>query len=259
LRVTARGLPEKPSLKESEPLKMQENRRVELIPNDYSLFNPITLESRSLLNPIEKIKFEAKIFSANEISNYTLSVSCGDEIIHTVTVNNPKYVDGIVTLTEEWKMQIEPEKKRNDYKILFIATDRLNRSKSYRMSFPIYFNTAEELAALGKNRQINKYNLILFDFSAATVGSRNSTIIQNIIKKTNPESPVTVEGFTDITGSEDFNEKLSLRRAESVKQALNLPNSKVISSENSVLLYDNDNPEGRFYCRTVEITVMPID
>jgi len=51
------------------------------------------------------------------------------------------------------------------------------------------------------------------------------------------------------------NQELSFKRAESAKNAINHPNCKSFGFGESKSLYDNNLPEGRFYCRTVEINV----
>jgi hypothetical protein len=46
-----------------------------------------------------------------------------------------------------------------------------------------------------------------------------------------------------------------LKRAISANTILNQANSEVLGLGKDILLYNNDIPEGRFYCRTVNITV----
>jgi hypothetical protein len=49
--------------------------------------------------------------------------------------------------------------------------------------------------------------------------------------------------------------KLSGKRAEETGQALAIKNVEIKAMGNTKLLYDNILPEGRFYCRTVEIVI----
>jgi OmpA-OmpF porin, OOP family len=70
---------------------------------------------------------------------------------------------------------------------------------------------------------------------------------------------VRVFGYTDSWGADDINLQLSQRRAESVAQYMefspfNLRSLQVKGwGETAPLLYENDLPEGRFYCRAVII------
>ena len=72
-------------------------------------------------------------------------------------------------------------------------------------------------------------------------------------------SKVTIYGYADRTGSQEINSKLALKRCRSVQKALgaslrNIPvDLQAIGSDR--LLFDNDIPEGRNYCRTVRIVV----
>jgi outer membrane protein OmpA-like peptidoglycan-associated protein len=70
-----------------------------------------------------------------------------------------------------------------------------------------------------------------------------------------------IEGFTDSTGSKDYNLELSRRRAESVKDHLVSlgVNGDRISTKGYGERYpvaSNDNPGGRQLNRRVEVTVV---
>ena len=61
-----------------------------------------------------------------------------------------------------------------------------------------------------------------FDFNKATIKPDGKKILDGAIKtlKDNPNTRVTIEGHTDSVGSDAYNQKLSERRAESVKDYL---------------------------------------
>jgi len=63
---------------------------------------------------------------------------------------------------------------------------------------------------------------VLFDFDSATIKAGNEAMFRNAIKvlKLNPTLTVEIQGHTDSQGAEEYNQKLSERRAESVKQKL---------------------------------------
>ena len=66
---------------------------------------------------------------------------------------------------------------------------------------------------------------------------------------------VTISGYTDALGDEIVNEKIALERAKAVSQRLQIRNAIVRGIGEKEILYDNNLPEGRFYCRTVTITI----
>jgi len=110
-----------------------------------------------------------------------------------------------------------------------------------------------------KNRigdyEVEKFSLILFDFDKATIEAQNKKIVDFIKSRTKPESEIEIIGYTDRTGSPEYNKRLSQRRADATRDALGRRDAKSIGVGQERLLYNNDLPEGRFYCRTVEIIV----
>jgi outer membrane protein OmpA-like peptidoglycan-associated protein len=85
-------------------------------------------------------------------------------------------------------------------------------------------------------------------------------VVDFIKDRSNDKSQIYVRGYTDAMGDDDVNKRLSQRRAKSVADRLKLKNAIVEGIGEDLLLYSNDTPEGRFYCRTVQIIIeTPID
>ena len=101
---------------------------------------------------------------------------------------------------------------------------------------------------------IDRYNLILFDFNSEKLGVRNERIIEIIRPRIAENATVTITGFTDRIGEVAVNQPLSEGRARSAARALGVPLSQA-EGRGETGMYDNDLPEGRFYCRTVTILV----
>jgi OOP family OmpA-OmpF porin len=75
-------------------------------------------------------------------------------------------------------------------------------------------------------------------------------------------STVTVNGYTDVIGSEEYNQKLSQERADAVTAALQAHlgeetdvRTESIGHGEVSPQYSNDTPEGRFYNRTVNLLI----
>ena len=73
-------------------------------------------------------------------------------------------------------------------------------------------------------------------------------------------SNTTVTGSTDLLGEKNYNKTLSLDRANEVANYIkqinpnyNINEIKGLGSDK--ILFDNNTPEGRFYCRTVLVEV----
>jgi outer membrane protein OmpA-like peptidoglycan-associated protein len=104
---------------------------------------------------------------------------------------------------------------------------------------------------------------ILFDVNKATLKSGAEANIRRIatILQQYPDKQISVEGHTDATGSDAYNQKLSEDRAASVKAALIAGgvNPAVISSRGfgkTQPVATNDTPAGRQQNRRVEIVVL---
>ncbi|MGB9912275.1 MAG: OmpA family protein, partial [Candidatus Kapaibacteriota bacterium] len=105
------------------------------------------------------------------------------------------------------------------------------------------------------DREFEFYSLILFDFGRSKLEQGHKNVLEFITKRIAPESQVTIEGFTDNIGDEKVNRKISEKRAVEVAKWLGLKSAKTVGVGENFLLYDNSLPEGRFYCRTVRITI----
>lgn len=102
--------------------------------------------------------------------------------------------------------------------------------------------------------EVDSFSLILFDFNKSDVEDENKKIIA-AIQKSKKGSEISVTGTTDRIGTEEYNTRLSQERANAVKAAINRKGSVSIGKGEQDLRFDNDLPEGRFYCRTVNVVV----
>jgi len=127
-----------------------------------------------------------------------------------------------------------------------------------------FIQTSQRLAEKQEYRMQEKYALILFDFDSDKVDSRNQEIVNTIVERIKelPQATVDIVGHTDNIGKEDYNIKLSERRAlavyNSLKQAYGEdPGERLLRSgvgpHNP--LYDNTTSEARAFNRTVTITL----
>jgi len=112
---------------------------------------------------------------------------------------------------------------------------------------------------------------VLFDFDKAEILPKARAALKNVAdvirEKAKGKGAVTIEGHTDAKGSETYNQKLSERRAESVKNWLvareglrdvsfttrGLGATKPVAPNRKP--DGNDDPEGRQKNRRVEIVV----
>jgi len=144
--------------------------------------------------------------------------------------------------------------------------DKEQNSRKLESATPVtvvFQKRQERLAQKRGYKVLERYALILFEFDKAEITGRNQIIVDRIVKRIQelPDALVKVTGHTDIIGKEDYNMKLSMRRADAVfnKMAaagLSAPKRTTLTGEGPHNpLYDNNLPEGRAFNRTVIVTI----
>lgn len=105
---------------------------------------------------------------------------------------------------------------------------------------------------------------VLFDFNSSKLSKSSEKILLNIIDllKSYPENKIIIEGHTDSVGSDEYNNKLSLARANAVKEFLvsnGIPPERItevkgFGKKNPVA--SNKTESGRAMNRRVEILIV---
>lgn len=103
---------------------------------------------------------------------------------------------------------------------------------------------------------------ILFEVDKATIKAGSQRTLQRVADflREYPDRDVMIEGFTDSTGSDSYNQNLSERRARSVQDTLvsngvSAARIKTRGYGESHPVASNDTPSGRLQNRRVEIIV----
>ncbi len=113
--------------------------------------------------------------------------------------------------------------------------------------------------------EISRLSLIVFDFDRSEIVGTNRTMVTEFVSEAlGDESTVTIVGSTDRLGDPEHNRTLSQSRAESVRKIVEAeaPEATIteVTGVGQRLRYNNDLPEGRYYCRTVTVEVTtPLD
>ena len=110
---------------------------------------------------------------------------------------------------------------------------------------------------------------ILFDFDKSKTIASYEKFLTDVVTPLIPDSGVVIiHGYTDIIGEEEYNENLSLERAQDaqtiIEQAIANSGKKGITYETfgfgenlQYASFDNSFPEERFYNRSVIIDIVP--
>lgn len=252
-QIEARNLPREPS-NPNDPQGDEENRRVEIIPSDLRLIEPIlTVDT---LRKVEKstIIIYPKQNSGEGIKEWSINITQNSSII--------KQFKGLGTPPNEIKWEVNDKTFEQVVyggflNFEFIATDSIDQcGRATARPLNVQKITVDKKRLEGvADREFEYYSLILFDFGKSKLEAQHKSVLDFITRRVTPSSQVTIEGFTDNIGEERINKRISEKRAKEVAKWLGLSNARTVGVGEEFLLYDNSLPEGRFYCRTVKITI----
>ena len=253
IEVEARNLPKEPS-NPDDPQGDEENRRVEIITDDLRILEPVL--SVDTLRKIEKgkIVFFPSQQTSVGIKKWAINIKQNGELVKSIIgAGNP-------TKQIEWELDDKAFEKvvfGGKLDIEYNVVDSLEQVGKATAE-PLFVNkiTVDKKRMEGvTDREFEYYSLILFDFGSSKLERQHKNVLDFITRRVTPYSQVTIEGFTDNIGDEKVNKRISEKRAREVARWLGLINANTVGVGESYLLYDNSLPEGRFYCRTVKITI----
>ncbi len=221
-----------------------ENRRVELSSETWEIFEPFaTRDYERQMHPAS-IRFHNTVNKGASISTWSLQLSQNGKPLKQFEGS------GVVPEFIDWQAADDPEfipqaSGTLDYSLTM--SDRMNQRVEAKGQLRVEHKKVD--------KEVGRYSLILFDYNKATLNSYNKRISDTIRTAIPAGADISVTGYSDRIGGDEHNRKLSEDRAKNAAASLGLKNAKVKGVGKSVVLYDNDLPEGRFYSRTVNILV----
>ncbi len=258
LKIEAKNLPDVPS-NPNDPDGIVENRRVEIRANIPQIFEPLVVEDTLReVNP-PRFRFKPVVHSAIGVDKWELITSQSKGIVKVFEGN------GDVPPVVEWDVAYEQNnvpKLDEPLSYKLVITDKDNkRWESKTQSLPVEIVTVEnKIIEQVADKQIDRFSLILFEFGQSDVSGENLKIAEIAKKRIKPSSTVKIEGYTDRIGNEQTNLEISQKRALSTAKVLGVDPKFARGLGESKPLYNNDLPEGRVYCRTVNIEIVtPIE
>jgi outer membrane protein OmpA-like peptidoglycan-associated protein/Tol biopolymer transport system component len=262
LPVEARNLPENSTLATS-PEGIEENRRVEMKTDDWEIVKPIRREYGNKYPDMSTAKFSMKNgLRIENIQSRELVISHNGKEWARI-----KDLGALTaTMSGDWNWRSSANRlpdDMSDLSVQMFVTDKSGRVVPSNIDntgvrqFSSQDVTKEHLA--DKTRET--YNLILFRYNSFEMGKWNQKILEEFVfPRVEPKSDVTVNGYTDILGTDDYNQKLSQNRADATRKIIagKVKKANSMTSKGygkSQPLYPNDLPEGRYYNRTVQVLV----
>jgi outer membrane protein OmpA-like peptidoglycan-associated protein len=247
---------ERPSLPSNEAYAegLEENRRVEITASDASLLAPV-VHSRFLEFVPTQPMHEFTVATRNPelASSWDLEVRRGGTLVGwkrgTGAPPNVRF-----DLTQEITDRLGPVIGPVDTLDATIIVQQTNAA-------PVQATTRFPLRKTVSNFEVSRLSLIVFDYDQATISPVNQQMMRYVIMQSAGQgSTASIKGSTDRLGELRYNVNLSTDRARAVEAYLRSVAPQVsIDSVTGVgpadLPYDNSLPEGRFYCRTVSLTI----
>jgi outer membrane protein OmpA-like peptidoglycan-associated protein len=248
IKISGSNLPPKPS-NINDPLGEEENRRVEIISNDWEIVKPVQLQDTILDYKNAVLRIYPNITTNKKINNKWIEISVDKNRIDSIPVlKTNNYID--------WDSKKILNKNKTIKEINFILcaeTSEKTIIRSENIVIEVKTKTLND-KILNKlsDKRMDRFQLILFDFNKFEINNHNKKISNLIIKKLKDSSEVKITGYTDMIGDEKVNKELSEKRAKALATILSLKTIvPFIRGMGETNLFDNKLPEGRFYSRTV--------
>ncbi len=273
MKLTFLTRPKRPSnMKDS--MGIEENRRVEILCEDWEIIKPILDKDPKVVPQPETMTFVLKNGIEDKlVAKRRIEITRGDKPWKTIDTRST------TEPTVQWDWQNEEgEYPDSTSRIgqpgpkvstlvpftakLVVTSTSGKECESDPITIPVkYVSTASLGAEYGEEKTLEKYNLILFPFDSYDTGPRNERILNEfVLPRCFSSSEVEIVGHTDVVGLYEHNKKLSANRAATVERAIKTRTRGVkqlaargVGEDDP--LYDNNLPEGRFYNRTVQIVI----
>ncbi|MBR9978119.1 MAG: OmpA family protein [Bacteroidetes bacterium] len=262
LGIDTGTLPPLPS-SSKDTLGQAENRRVEITSEHPDLLRPVTFVRRIAGITPDRIRFIPTIEAEEGLASWVLTIEQQGRVF-----DRREGARAESSLTWNWKnLAGELPAASGDMVCRMLVHDQAGDTD---LSNPITIGVREvkserrqSVSVTEGGITIEKISLILFPFDVAKPGERNEQIMnEHVYPRITPGSRISVNGYTDIIGSEEYNLKLSQQRAEAVREIILERLGEEASERVTAIghgkmtpIFSNDIPEGRFYNRTVNLII----
>ncbi len=229
----------------------EENRRVEIISDSDEIFRPVLHENLSeydISPPVMELALGAD--ASTSVAQWSMTVRHGDETVASFGAA------GAPPTTLRWQLDDLLAARVRGEDVLtatLTVTDARGLRDASSIEIPVHKKQ--------NSYEVGRLSLIVFDFDRSDILPHNRRMIRRFVAEAiKPTSSVEITGSTDRLGEAEHNQELSAARADNVKAILleENPVYRHLSARGigeAPELYDNDLPEGRFYCRTVAVEV----
>ncbi len=253
ISVSSKNLPANPSRADVQD-GIEENRRVEIYSEVADITAPvITNDTLRQVSP-KGIRFYPTVNAEKGVATWNIVAKQKGKLLKEISGS------GFVPDANDWMINNEKESiplTTRDIEYYLEVTD--NTGQKVRSEARL-LNVEQKTVKMKSTNQtgdkrIDQYSIILFDFDKPSLNNEQIKQVRFIKDKIEPNSKVTITGYTDRMGDEEHNKMLALERAKSMARSLSASRAEIVGAGREQELYDNSMPEGRFYCRTVVVIV----
>lgn len=263
IQVVAGDMPPKPTVingSTSDEKARQENRRVELSSNNPSIFDPIAIIELDREVEPDRITYYSTVKSPFALTGGYFELKQSAEGQNSqLFIKKENFADVVPHKFDfSWKTITNLPLSQGDIYYDFVVSNAKGVIPRTATTLNL---KVKQISPEEKERRnipdkfIDIYDVILFDINSTELSASNKQILDAVSKKITSKSVLRIIGYTDNTGSAEYNKSLSQKRAESI--AALLPKDKIIEvrGEGVSDTYKNELPEGRNYNRTVRIII----
>lgn len=235
---------------------VEENRRVELVTSDAKALGPVVHRRFLEYVPVQPYQdLAVTVDDSLDVQSWemVLTQPDGTPILNVPGRGRPPQqisinLDSTVTSALGPRLQ-----DLDSLEATLTLRQSDGRSTQWTARFPIVKTTS--------TFEVSRLSLIVFEYDDASITGPNAVMMRTVISSAVSDgSRARVIGSTDRLGELEHNVELSEQRARSVEQlARQIAPQLIFDDVRGVgpgsLQYDNALPEGRFYCRTVSLTI----
>ncbi len=262
IRVETRNLPEMPSTSRLEEGRA-DNRRVEIRSEDPAILDLVRSTYIDTRIDASALTLRPVVDSVYGLASWQITATSGGRSLAELAGEGalaqqttvPLKTDNLLDVASAGEIQVA------------VALEDLKGQQTTLTAEPVkvHFIQTRELLAKKQGYQVEeRYALVLFDFDSDALDARNQAIVTQIVERIRalPQATVEIVGHTDNIGKEEYNIKLSERRAQAVYRLLTSAYGggggdriRYRGVGPHEALYDNLSPETRALNRTVTITL----
>lgn len=252
IKVVAANLPDKAASGSSENA-MQENRRVELYSDNSEILAPIIIkDTLRIVNP-PTVRFHNTVRSDTALASWHINIRQGGEELKNLSGK------GAIAEVIDWQADKEENKPRSNEAIecvLSVSDEAHNTTSAFCSIMVEQITMKQKLMLHQADLSVQKYSILLFDIRSSEINPSNLPYLEMMRNTLQPDSKVTITGYSDRLGDARTNQALAMERAEATAKALGISKSSInMRGVGNADLYDATLPEGRLYSRTVDIVI----